>query len=212
MDRVSLGFGDIFASVSEFNSFIMVHVRKYFHDRPTKNGIALTTKEWYQLMDKAGEINKQLADIEEFEHFSIPAVIELNSEQQNFAVRKIILCLSLFVCFSLAEAKKIGFCGDDSWSSKMTYIPKPRFTIKKKVRKNFIIGEGGETVFRLIRRRDEYPRLVTAYPIKEDSKREAKKPEEEQENDQEQETENEQEYEQQQQSQEEEEPEEWDVD
>ena len=44
---------------------LMVHVRQYLHDKPTKTGIALTTKEWRQLMERAGEINDQLATTEQ---------------------------------------------------------------------------------------------------------------------------------------------------
>ncbi|KXJ23481.1 hypothetical protein AC249_AIPGENE7239 [Exaiptasia diaphana] len=105
--RISLGFGDIFATVSEFNSFIMVHVRKYFHDRPTKNGIALTTKEWYQLMDKAGEINKQLADFEEVQQVLKQALEEEPKKGRRQLVSEVVAIGNRSIFVFVSEFKNL---------------------------------------------------------------------------------------------------------
>ena len=50
--------------VSEFKNFLMVHVRKYYEGKPTRFGIALTTKEWKMLMSKSKQIDDLLEQMQ----------------------------------------------------------------------------------------------------------------------------------------------------
>ena len=64
-ERHSLGTRGFVAVVSEFNNYVMVHIRKYYQGKPTKFGIALTTKEWRILMNKSKQINDLLEQMQE---------------------------------------------------------------------------------------------------------------------------------------------------
>lgn len=59
MDLLKFPVGNrgVFAVVGEFNDYLMVHVRKYYKEKPTRYGAALSSKEWQQLLEKGNQIN-----------------------------------------------------------------------------------------------------------------------------------------------------------
>ena len=51
--------------VNKFNDFLMVHIRKFYEEKPTKFGIALTVKEWRILMNKSNQLNNLIEQMQE---------------------------------------------------------------------------------------------------------------------------------------------------
>ena len=59
MDLLKFPVGNrgVFGVVSEFNNYLMVHIRKYYKEKPTRYGAALSSKEWQILLEEVNQIN-----------------------------------------------------------------------------------------------------------------------------------------------------------
>ena len=63
--KVDIGHRGYNVFVSNFNEYLMVHIRKFYKDKPTKFGIALTPKEWKILLNKTEKLNNLIEQMEE---------------------------------------------------------------------------------------------------------------------------------------------------
>ena len=64
-ERFTVGNRGYCALVSEFNRYLMVHIRKFYEEKPSKYGIALTTKEWRIMMKKSKQLNNLIEQMQE---------------------------------------------------------------------------------------------------------------------------------------------------
>jgi hypothetical protein len=63
--QLSIGHRGYTLCVNNFNEHLMVHIRKFYQDKPTKFGIALTPKEWKILMNKTEKLNNLIEQMED---------------------------------------------------------------------------------------------------------------------------------------------------
>ena len=64
-ERITIGERGYVAVISYFKNRLMLHVRKYYEDKPTRYGMALTPKEWWVLLGKVDKIDDLLQQMQE---------------------------------------------------------------------------------------------------------------------------------------------------
>ena len=55
-ERIAVGDCGYSLLVSEFNNFLMIHIRKFYQAKPKNFGLALTPKEWKILLNKTEKL------------------------------------------------------------------------------------------------------------------------------------------------------------